>query len=225
MKKKAKKKAKKKIKKKTSRKKTPRKRLDPLNQLNTATPELHRKKLEIMAVVPIMPCSAITKDRFGLMFAHTQASKVFYRYSEECRLRKLVISMVDCQISEAAYDTPNGKVSCSRAVCKFRIIDVESGESEFFYGSGLGDNLVWSDNSAQTIAFKQALLMYFFTAWPQPTDYTEVIRKELESLEGEEFIKAMGSILPAKQLDVLTRAGAIQELKNYFGKSTKKGKK
>ena len=192
---------------------------------------LYAKKLTIMRRVPIMPCSIIGKDRVGRMFAHTQAEKVFARYSKLCQEFSLVISMVAVEMSngpQTVYIDPEGtttKRECSRAVCKFRIVDTESGQEDYFWGAALGDNAVWSDNSAQTIAFKQALLQYFFTAWPQPTDFVEVVREQLSKLKGENFIKVIQQIMPIKAHEILTETKALEELRAFFTESQKKGAK
>lgn len=192
---------------------------------------LYAKKLTIMRRVPIMPCSIIGKDRIGRMFAHTQAEKVFARYSKLCQEFGLVISMIEVEMSngpQTVYIDPEGtttKRECSRAVCKFRIVDTESNQEDYFWGAALGDNAVWSDNSAQTIAFKQALLQYFFTAWPQPTDFVEVVREQLSKLKGENFIKAIQQIMPVKAHEILTETKALEELRAFFTKPQKKGAK
>ena len=181
----AKKKSVKKSVKKTAKRKT-KKKLDPLKQLLIG---LHAKKLLIMKAHPVMPCSSVSKDRQGLAYAHTQAAKVFYTYAEECREHNLVIRMISCEMSNAKYPIDRKTdagwaieyVECSRAVCTFRITDTESGEYEDFMASGLGDNEVWSDTSAVTVAYKEALLLYFFTAWPQPTNIVKIIKDELKN--------------------------------------------
>lgn len=234
-KKKAKKKAKKKTTKKATKKtvkktvkKAAKKKHYPLHQIRS----LHAKKLQIMSEVAVIPCSAISKDRYGLMYAHTQAEKIFQLYAEKCRQAKLVVRMIECVISSIKYpdilrgvesDLPTS-VDSVLAVCKFEIRDTESSETETFMGAGLGDNHVWSANSAQTVAMKQALIQYFFTAWPQPTDYCEVIRKELAGLKGEEFYKAIKKMLPEKPIEPLTQSVALKELVEYFAGPIKKPK-
>lgn len=175
---------------------------------------LHERKLEIMKAVPIMPCSAINKDRQGLMYAHTQAEKVFAIYYQKCVKQRLVINMVDLLMLSHEYQNHEGDpVPCSRAVCKFQIRCVDTGELEVFWGSALGDNDVWSDQSAQTVAMKQGLLLYFQTAWPQPDNFIEVVRKELASLEKKEMYQAIKNIIPK----ALTTKEAMSELWEYFG--------
>lgn len=193
--------------------------LDPLNQLPPYRGHLHAKKLLIMADAPIIPCSAITKDRYGLMYAHTQAEKIYQLYAEKCREHKLVIRMVDCKIETTKYpDIFREKwesVECVLATCKFEICDTESSETEAFMGAGLGDNAVWSANSAQTVAMKQALIQYFFTAWPQPTDYCAVIRNELAGFDKQQYMDAVKNILPKPPKDLPVK-DMVKELVEFF---------
>lgn len=173
-----------------------------------------------------MPCSAISKDRNGLMYAHSQASKVFYTYAQKCIEQKLVIRMIECVMSAAKYpiDIPTKEglrvtyIECSRAVCEFQITDSETHQSEEFMGAGLGDNEIWSDTSALTVAFKEALLLYFMTAWPQPTNMVKVIKDELKTLKGIELGKAIKNILPKKFVEILTQS---EELTEFFGREIK----
>lgn len=192
------------VKKRTSNKKVVRKRKPKKEIIPPKT--LHEKKLLILKRVPIMPCSVISSDKQGIRFAHTQAENVFNRYREECQKEKLVIRLVQLKMSNHTYEEYRGqewvKVSCSRAECVFEIKDTESGESEIFCGSGLGDNYVWSDNSAQTVAMKQGLLMYFFSAWPQPTTFIEIVKDSLGKLDKGQFAKTIIQMLPEHREDV-----------------------
>ena len=230
----AKAKPKKKVKKKTKkatkpRKKAKKRRIQPIYGL-------HEKKLDIMAEVPIMPCSVIGKDRYGLRFAHTQAEKVFQRYSELCRQKHLVIRMIDCKMETLPFPFTVGEEKVAellrnisftnlwpwtRAVCTFEIRDTTTGETETFMGAGLGNNDVWSDNSAQTVAFKQGLLMYFFTAWPQPTDYLRLIRESLEEVGRESIVDALKQIMPDTAWNVMESTGAVKALTKFFGGNEK----
>ena len=219
----AKKKAKKTAKKKAGKKpKSAKPKRDPLNQLEPKG--LHAKKLEIMKKIPVMPCSAIGKDRNGYLYAYTQASKVFYEYQQECIELGLVINMIECRMSTATYPddfkTKDGwvirNIQCSRAECKFRITDTETGQSEEFTGAGLGDNECWGDTSAQTVAFKEALLLYFLAAWPQPKNTVKIIKEELKQLKGREMIKAIENVFPEPVVRILTSTGAIEEMKAFF---------
>ncbi len=203
------------------------KKLDPLKQLYG---RLHAKKLAIMAAVPVMPCSAINKDRHGCIYHHTQASKVFYIYGQEMIKYGLVMRMIKCEMSEAHHTidrmTGNEKdgfvwetkeILCSRAVCTFRIADTETGEYEDFMASGLGDNEVWSDTSALTVAFKEALLLYFHTSWPETNTTLKIIQEQLKELKGTDVVKAVEKIMPPKVLEILTAAGAMEQLRKHFG--------
>jgi len=221
--KKAKKKvAKKKVKKAAKKKTTKRAKRNPLTTLPPLY-NLHKKKLEIMEAVPIMPCSGVMKDRQGVLFAHTQASKVFFEYSKQCRDKNLVIHMVDCVMSLGQYpqDLHKGdeirNISCSRAVCTFRITDQDTGQFEEFMGSGLGDNDTWSDTSAQTVAYKQALLLYFFTAWPEPSNTVKMMRDEIRNLDKGLVVKAIKQIMPDKVWDILNDTKAVLELTKFYG--------
>jgi len=192
---------------------------------------LHTKKLEILRAVPIMPCSAIDRDMQGLRFAHTQAEKVYQVYRRECESRGLVIRRIEGK-------TTNGErpvflkteeqwemkaVPCVRFEGVWEICDVETGQTETFGGAGDGDNEIWSANSAQTIARKQALLDYFETAWPQPTNWLKLVRDSLEEAGQEEFVKAMKSIIPEK---IAEATGILDVISAYFDKAyAKKGAK
>ena len=220
-------------KKKTGKKKVKKpetkKQLDPLSQKPPVG--LHAKKLQIMAEVPIIPCSAISKDRYGLRYAHTQACRVYDIYREKCVKHGLVIRRISGKTSNCLYPdfsyNEEGKRSYSTVdgvlfEGVWEIRDVASGQTETFGGSGLGDNMVWAANSSQTVAKKQALLDYFEVAWPQPTDHNEVIRNEMKKLKGEEFIAAMKQILPDMPYKIITQSGAIDALLDFF--AGKKGK-
>jgi len=209
-------KARKKVVKKKKRKK--RKKYIPLG--------LQGKKLEILAEVPIMPCSVLSRDWQGNRYAHTQAEKVYQVYRQECLDRDLTIRRIegrttDCKISDRDSD---GNVF-ERAGILFEgvweIKDRETGETETFGGSGQGVNGVWSANSAQTVAKKQALLDYFETAWPQPTDHLKVIRESLEAVPLEDKIEAYKSILSPEAWNIMTATGAVKAMAEYFGGNQK----
>lgn len=171
---------------------------------------LHEKKLAIMAEIPVMPCTVISSDRAGSMFAHTKASQVFATYSEACRKHRLVIHMIDIRMEMLDV----GQHKASRATCKFMIRDMDSQECDYFWGSGLGDNYVWSDSSAQTVAFKQALLMYFFTSWPQPEEFVSVAKDYMKELPTERFVDVVKEITPLK---AKTDAETMKEMREFFG--------
>lgn len=187
---------------------------------------LYGKKLRILKEIPIMPCSALSKDRQGLMFAHTQASQVYNKYREIClkyglttRRTKGITSNIE--YPEVFWKDGEAKVVLVKAVLfegEWEIRDSETGQTETFGGSGIGDNRVWSANSAQTVAKKQALLDYFETAWPQPTDWCKVVRESLEALKGENFTEALKQIMPPQAYEILTATKAIKEMTEFYGK-------
>lgn len=213
-----KKKAKKKTKKKG--KKPPKKTRKP----KALVLGLHGKKLQILREVPMMPCSAISKDRRGLMYAHTQATEVYNKYREKCQDYGLTIRRIEGSTTDAHrpkfFKTQEGwdakPVPCVRFEGVWEIRDNETGQTETFGGAGDGDNSIWSANSAQTVARKQALLDYFETAWPQPTDWCRVVREELQKLKGKDFAEALKQIMPEPAYRILTATQAIKELTEYF---------
>lgn len=226
----AKKRTKKTAKKKTANKPaakiTRRYPMRPRNPLGS----LHKKKLEILRAVPIMPCSAIGKDKQGLRYAHTQAVKVFNTYRIECESRGLVIRLIEGKTTDAhrpdevkvGEHWQTKAVSCVRFEGVWEICDSVTGQKETFIGSGDGDNNIWSNNSSQTIAFKQGLLMYFFTAWPQPTDWCKVVHDSLKDLNPEEFTKAIKTIIPEKLGKAM---GIFEAMDKFFSKPLKKQEK
>ena len=191
---------------------------------------LQAKRFEIMKAVPQMPCSAISKDFQGLQYCHTQATDVYQIYRNEMKDRGLTINMIGCKsesvlVYEESKETPtiiNQNIALekkhiknynSRSHCTFRITDTESGQYDDIQSTALGNNDVWSDNSAQTVAMKQALLQYYFTSWPQPLDHVEVVRSSLTELGGDEFKKAVTAMMPLKIMGV---KGAVAALESFF---------
>ncbi len=190
---------------------------------------LHTKKLEIMRAIPIMPCTIIAKTYQGFLFAHTQAEKVYAVYRRECESRGLVTRRIkgvslDAKHPELERTENNWKIiskPCVRYNGVWEISDTESGESETFCGSGDGDNNIWSIMSAQTVAKKAALLDYFETSWPAPTDWVRVVKESIEELGPGQMFKAIKEIIPAKIFEA-TRIG--DELGDYFNKILQKSR-
>lgn len=238
MKKKIKKKAKRKVVKKKAKKTVKRKSVKKAKTPEIVFPpkyNLHCAKMKILKAVPIMPCSAFAKDKQGLRYAHTQAEKVYQVYREQCEKNDLVIRRIEGKATDAHRpdwvkkgDEETGEtwwvqeeVPCVRFEGIWEIEHVPSGEKETFHGAGDGDNDIWSCNSAQTVAKKQALLDYFETAWPQPTDWPKLVRQSLEDAGPEEFIKAMKQIVPKKIADA---TGILDVMGAYFDKVYQKSK-
>ncbi len=168
---------------------------------------LQAKKLQIMDEIPIMPCSAISKDRQGARYCHTQAAKVYATYRKACSMRGLTIRRVSGLESKAEYQDNRqdleGKWIIQISICSkyegvWEIRDSESGESETFCGAGYGDNYVWSCNSAQTVAKKQALLDYFEVCWPEPEDYLAIVKQTFDDLNVDNFKDAFKRVMPDK---------------------------
>lgn len=209
---------------KKAKKKVRRKVVRPVNYY------LHTKKLEIMRAVPIMPCTVIAKTRQGFLFAHTQAEKVYDIYRRECESRGLIIRRIEGKTTSTVHPELNyendGWVITEKPCVRFEglweIVDVASGESETFGGSGDGSNNIWSVMSAQTIAKKAALLDYFEVAWPQPTDWVRTVKESVEELGPQEMFKALKEIIPAKIFEA-TKIGDI--LGDYFNEMFQKGQR
>ena len=179
-----------------------------------------------MAAVPIVPCSAIGQDRQGARYCHTRADTIFATYRQQCAKHGLVIRRVSGETRVAEYDDsykdPDGRLVKTKTIGAryegiWEIRDVETGQTEQFAGSGDGDNYVWSTNSAQTNARKQALLDYFEAAWPQPDITLLIIQESLARLDEKQLIEAMGVIMPEK-----TSKSAYTQIADFFLSETKK---
>jgi len=224
-KKKAKKKAKKTAKKKAKKTAKSKTKSKPSKRKPKGPVGLHEKKLQIMREVPEMPCSAFGRDNQGLRFAHTQAEKVYAIYRQKTLEYGLTIRNIDLVVSNIKYtdEVKVGedwkKVEVTAVLCagNWEIRDNATGQTEEFGGIAIGDNYVWSANSAQTVAKKQALLDYFETAWPQPTDWAKLVRESLEG-QGTNFVEALKMILPQKAYEIMEATTAIKELEEFYGK-------
>jgi hypothetical protein len=218
--------------KKVVRKRKPKDKVVPATKTRKSSPAiivrsynwyLHCAKLKIMKDVPIIPCTAIKKDRNGRLFAHTEAEKVYQLYREQCQKHRLVIRRIRGDALETGRPslrfTKNDvwetqKVSCVRYEGQWEICHVDSGEHEYFEGAGDGDNEIWSINSAQTVAKKCGLLDYFEVAWPQPTDWLQAIKQTVEVLPPAEMKEALIEIIPS----VIMESTSIgDEIIKYFG--------
>ncbi len=211
-------KKKKKVAKKTAKKKVVKKKVAKKAKpiVRAATPKaakktftLHEKKLAIMEKYPIMPCSILTNDRAGNAFAHTKADEIVGIYARACVKHRLVYRMIENEMTDVDIGSHKG----SRANCKFEMTDVDTGESETFCGAAKGDNWVWSDNSAQTVATKQALLIYFGATWPQPDEFVAVAKDYMKKLPTDRFVDAIKEITPPA---VMTDADAMEQLDDFY---------
>ncbi len=174
---------------------------------------LLEKKLQIMKDNPYMPCSSISKDRAGMRVAHTHADKVFHKYYEASIAAKLSFSCVEMHERDTECGTHKGRL----VRCRFMVRDLDSHEVDHFWGAGEGDNFVWSVLSAQTVAFKQGLLMYFFTSWPQPEEFIEIVKSHFEGSQGEELIRDLRNTLPDEIAKIMEDVGAYQAMYNHYG--------
>lgn len=192
---------------------------------------LHCAKLAIMDAVPIIPCTAIKRDRNGRLFAHTEAEKVYQLYREQCKEHRLVIRRIRGEATSTTRPSlrftekdiwETKEVACVSYQGDWEICHVDSGEIETFRGAGAGDNEVWSINSAQTVAKKCGLLDYFEVAWPQPTDWVQAIKNTVEVLPADEMKEALIEIIPSA---IMQATSIGEELLRYFDTALRKHKK
>jgi len=187
---------------------------------------LHAKKIQIMNEIPIMPVSAIGKDRQGARYCHTQAEKVYAMYRKACSTRNLTIRRVNGQSGTANYQDnyqdKDGMWVIQKTICStyegiWEIRDAETGQTEQFAGAGYGDNYVWSCNSAQTVARKQALLDYFEVPWPQPDQTYFVVKDGLSTLDAPKFVDAVKAMMPDDtKLTEIKEQGGMAALIEFF---------
>ena len=186
---------------------------------------LYVKVLEIMAEVPVMPCSLVGKDKQGHEFAYTKAEEVFEVYYKKCIEKGLKITCVSGKTEEAEFvdewwnsngEKVTNKMPCARWIGTYEIRDVATNQTATYVAAGDGDNDIWSLVSAQTIAMKQGLLLFFQTAWPQPTDLTKVVKNALMDVPKEHKLAMMEKVLPADMWQVLTATGAVDALRDLY---------
>ena len=215
----AKKKAKKKAKKSTKKTTT---KAKPVTQVS-GDPlwSLHAKVQKVMEAVPVVPCSALSSDNDDRYFAYTRAEQIFAIYHKECIALNLKITMYDSDVITTTRpitleDGTKTEVPCVRCNGKFRITDTDTGQFEEFVGTGDGDNEVWSCQSAETVAMKQALIMYFMTAWPQPNKMADIIKDELAKLPKEALYKQIERILPEPLIRAMNAQDATAALTKFW---------
>ena len=206
---------------------------DPLGQMSSNPLwSLDAKIRRIKRRNPIMPCSGICRGEEGYLVAHTQFTEVAQRYNDECIREKLEINLINLVDTDSVFDTEirglDGKTSivkkaCVRCVGTFTVTCTETGQSKKFWGMGEGSNGVWRALTAQTKMFKQALLMLFFTSWPQPSDTKDIVRGELAKVPEDQLLGALTGILPNSKLGKVIADAATKAIKDYFGKKQKKG--
>lgn len=192
---------------------------------------LHAKKLEILEEIPIMPCSLVSADRHGYVYAYTRADEVYQVYRDKCVEKGLTIRRVSGHAENGKYPhtyvDPAGNTiytedNCVRYEGVWEIRDSATGQCEQFAGAADGKNEIWSLNSAQTIARKQALLDYFEVPWPQPADMPKVVKKALASLPADQKLKMMKQMIPDAEWNILTSVGAVEALDDFFKKQLEK---
>ena len=129
------------------------------------------EKIWLIAVEnPTIECKLVGEDDEG-RFGYTEAAAVFRMYSDAFKKHKVHFY----QIFEETIVCNN----CVKSHVIFEIVDIETGYiwPKKAPGSGLGTNGQYSANTAQTLAKKQAMLMFFNCSWPQPEPFTKEVRR------------------------------------------------
>jgi hypothetical protein len=116
-----------------------------------------RKIAAIAQACPNPPCTGIHKDQAD-EYPYTRAQEIFSTYHKLMHERRIVIvpGQMRTFMDTRAY----------RVECEWHIIDADTGYSMSQWSSGLGNNGIWSLQSAITVAKKQLLLMLFMAEWP-----------------------------------------------------------
>lgn len=206
-----KKKAKKKVVKKTAKKKKTTTKPAKRNPLVRLSPEarLHHKIQAVMATVPIIECTGEEKieDENGKQidtYNYTEAPEVFRIYTEQMVRVGLTFTPVhiESRLDSRAY----------QVIVTYRLTDVDTGFYIDIVGAGLGCNGVWSINSAQTVARKQALLNAFGASYPQPETAKKKVRKAVKMFD------------PLEKMD-FSPEGVRKQMEQFYDENVGKPKK
>lgn len=129
---------------------------------------LHTKIHQVMVENPEILCDLPGEDEFGKGFGICAASAVFKMYNAALGKHSLTCVQIDTK-------TTLGE-NCATVDSKFKLTDITTGYLEIIAASGMGMNGQWSVNTAQTLAFKEALLLSFVCSWPQPEQYRDEVQ-------------------------------------------------
>ena len=175
----------------------------PLKHLVSPEVALHRKIQLIMDKVPVIEASGYEIDELDNDYYYTEAATVFEVYTEAMVSVGLTFVPIHAEtcFEHRAY----------KATVTYRVTDVDTGAYIDVVGVGLGANGIWSYNSAQTVARKQALLNTFGASYPQPPDTKKDVRKAVKMFRPLDMI--------------LTCKSAVQEVDDYFAEKFKTVKK
>lgn len=113
-------------------------------------------------------------------YHYTEAKEVFRIYGDVMNRVGLTFMPVDIITSVDA--------KFYRATVTYEITDIETGYSTLVKGSGLGCNGVWSLNSAQTVARKQALLNAFGASYGDSESIKNVVRKQMAGFDITDYV-------------------------------------
>ena len=140
---------------------------------------LFQKIHKVQQEVKIIKSTGVEEDEQG-KYNYTEAKEVFRIYSDALNRAGLTFMPVDIATSVDSR--------FYRATVSYEITDIETGCSTLVQGAGLGCNGVWSLNSVQTVARKQALLNAFGASYGDNDSVKNVVRKQMAGFDINELI-------------------------------------
>jgi hypothetical protein len=154
-----------KTKKKAGKKAQPKPRKPKIDPQILLLQKIDRIKDRIPDIEPTGECR--DKETDELLFRYTEAQHVFKVYRAECDVEGLHYRpYADEHIQPRAVAVGNMPM----LIATFCIEDIKTGARIIGCGTGMGRNLDWSGNTANTRALKQFLLTTFEATWEDPED-------------------------------------------------------
>ena len=164
---------------------------------------LHIKILEIMRSTTFLDCHNVASDGDGGVYHYTEAWEVQEYYSRKLVDKRLTMVPILTKSTMVPFGPDRIATNIDSI---FRLTDIETGYSMDVAGSGVGMNGEWSANTAQTLAFKQALLNVFMCAQRQPKTEAQKKRREISV--------AVDAFNPRKYLN--DSGNAIEDIKGFY---------
>jgi len=148
---------------------------EPLDDKTALFQKIHQVQQQVQEV----KSTGIEEDDQG-RYHYTEAKEVFRIYSGALNKVGLTFMPVDIvtRVDPRFY----------WATITYEITDIETGHSTLVKGAGLGCNGVWSLNSAQTVARKQALLNAFGASYGDSESIKKAVRKQMAGFDVKDFV-------------------------------------
>lgn len=205
--------------KKTKRGKKPRKMLRGVPLVGLSELEmkslLHQKIEQVRAALPQIKATGKEVSSGGEAIWYTEAHEVIKLYAAQFNIVGLVVRPSVSPELQPELQIIGRGVAVLKAY--FDIVDTDTGYSVTGWAFGIGANLDWSGNTAQTRALKQFLLMSFGAYWTDPEQ-----RKR-------DFMAMLDAVPMDKLKEMIERTSAQQEMEDFYeqnvGKEGKDGKK